>query len=260
MLKYDELGIIPNNKIEHYISNDILSVIKLGIDTNKVIDIVNSYSLIDNRFLLYLFIEQCNDLEIKNYLLNRFSKEELLNDIINIKNKYYNIILKDIIKKYKSINQNISESIISIEDNIILKKSLIELEDNYFDNYSEFEYFENEYLRIMGLNDNVNIINGFINCPYSYNQDIINYDKELDSIIVSALKNKIKIDFANIHFMFNRIVSSKDWIDISEDIKYKVMSEIELFSKKYNIIYSVNNMDIFSKSKCKMLNNMYKKI
>lgn len=257
-LKSDDIGIIPIYNIQKIINKDLFAIMELGIDNNKLINIVQSYSDINN-FILYLFLEQCNDIYIKKYLIERFTMDDLFCDIKAIKDNYYSDNLYKVVKKYNMLKQLILEEIKQINETINLKKNMLEIEESYFEDFSDYEYFDNYFIRIMYLDNNVDEINKLVIAPYFYNDEFKEFDKKLENIISYELKKIINIKQSDLFFMFNKIVSSMEWINLSEEMKNRIMNEIEVFSNKLNIEYTTKEMTIFSKSKIKMLNDKYLK-
>ena len=89
VLKNDEIGLLPIKKISMSITGDLLSIIDLEVENNiELNSIIDDYK-ITRDFLLYIFIEQCSNFEIKDYLINKIDKNKLLNDVLCIKNNFY---------------------------------------------------------------------------------------------------------------------------------------------------------------------------
>lgn len=255
ILKNDEIGLLPIKDLNSNIKNDLLSMINVDLkNDNELNNIINSYK-ITNDFLLYIFIEQCNNIDVKNYLINRFPNDKLLSDVLSIKKIYYGNNLLNVIRKYNLLIQKLSEGILQIKYDIDIKKEI----SGYDDNYSEYEYYENEYIRIMNLNNNINEINEFISSPSLYNKEFNDFDNGLDRYIINSLNNNIKVDSYDLFLMFNEVVSSIDWINVPEDMKCKVIEQISLFSSKINVLCDMHQFTIFSDSKSKMLSDKYKK-
>ena len=255
VLKSDEIGLLPVKDLKRYIDSDLLSVINIDLNNNAELNNIIKVHEISRKFLLYLFIDECTNDEVKEYLHKRFSSEELLSDVSDIKKVFYSNNLINIIRKYNVLANELLESIMQIQYDIDIKKELVEIDDNY----SEYELFENEYLRIINLDNNINEINEFISSPFDYNKEFSDYDILLGNIIIDGLKGNLKINEYDLFMMFNEIVSSFDWINVSEDIKNKVIEQIYLFSSKLNVFCDIKQFTLFSDSKCKVLRDKYEK-
>jgi len=111
VLKNDEIGLLPIKDLSTSITNDLLSIIDVEVENNiELNNIINDHDITIN-FLLYIFIEQCSNIEIKKYLVNKFDKNKLLNDILRIKKTYYSNNLIKIIRKYNLLLNKIYEGI-----------------------------------------------------------------------------------------------------------------------------------------------------
>lgn len=255
VLRSDEIGLLPIKNLKNYIDTDLLSIINMDLINNTELNNIIKEHELSKYFLLYIFINECSNNEVKDYLFKRFSSEKLLSDVLNIKKIYYSNNLVKIIRKYNVLANTLLDSIMQIQYDVDIKKELVEIDDNY----SEYELFENEYLRIINLDNNINEINEFINSPSRYSKEFGDYDKLLENIILDGLKEKLKINEYDLFLMFNEIVSSFDWINVSEDIKNKVIEQIYLFSSKLNVFCDIKQFTLFSDSKCKVLKDKYEK-
>lgn len=235
--KFDKLKIFFDNLNIDY--NDILKFSKLICNKNINIDIDYNYINNEKKFLLDYLDNSFDDLfnmdinKLKSKLDNNNNKikdyEIIINNLSLNKPKKidnidfdYNIIIKNILSIFKSIDKFIEFSSLNISNNLISY-------NNFYDNNYNYNKYIKQKLKITNLNKNIEL----------NRQKILDIDIILNDNI-KQLNTYNNIDKPNIEIKFKTSKSTKKYIDnifknIKDIIKYN-NDNIDTFNKFTNII------------------------
>ena len=69
VLRSDEIGLLPIKNLKNYIDTDLLSIINMDLINNTELNNIIKEHELSKYFLLYIFINECSNNEVKLILL-----------------------------------------------------------------------------------------------------------------------------------------------------------------------------------------------